>query len=505
MLPDRRRWLLPVIGLLYLIPFPYFPAIHSPNEGSRLYQVRALVDDHSFAVDGELRRYGAMGDLARSPSGTYPNKAPGVSILGAVVYAIAKGLVGGRPEQLSNGSLLYLLRVFCCGLPTLALLAFMRRRLWRWANDGEAADLALLAYALGSLAYTYGLLFFSHQLAAVCLAGAFLCLEASRERDRLWLCALAGVLSGYAVLTEYTSAIAALPLGIYSLVAMRRKVASVLSFGLASLPPQGFLLWYHQIAYGSPFKVGYQNNVNQQFQQWHAQGFMGVTTPTWLGLFGSYLSPAKGLLTFAPFLAFGIVGIWLLIRRAATRKAGLLLATLWVSYTLFTASFIYEAWGWTVGPRHLAPLAAFLALAAGPGIAAARRRGPSWGGLATGLCLLSVIFTSLATITYPHFPEQFSSGFFEVSLPLLIGGYLPRNLFGLLVPSSWQLGWAVYFAAWLGVVGWMLLRSARSVRAFAAALATVLLWMVLLGTVSHSPSNEKASVLTFIRQTYRAE
>ena len=34
---------------------------------------------------------------------------------------------------------------------------------------------------------------------------------------------------------------------------------------------------------------------------------------------------------------------------------------------LFTASFVYEAWGWTVGPRHLSPLAAFLVLARGGG------------------------------------------------------------------------------------------------------------------------------------------
>src|ERR1700723_291250 len=140
MFSDRRRWLLPLLAALYVIPFPYFPAIHSPNEGSRLYQVRSLIDDGSFAVDGSLRRYGPIGDLAHSDTGYYPNKAPGVSILGAGVYFVARAFQHGQPAGLSNGLLLYLLRLFCCGLPTIALLWFMRPWLWRLAHDGVSAD-----------------------------------------------------------------------------------------------------------------------------------------------------------------------------------------------------------------------------------------------------------------------------------------------------------------------------------------------------------------------------
>jgi hypothetical protein len=501
MVPDRRRWLIPVIAALYVIPFPYFPAIHSPNEGSRLYQVRSLVDDHSFAVDNALRRYGPIGDLAHSDTGYYPNKAPGVSIFGAAVYWVAKLFVG---ERLDNGALLYLVRVFCCGLPTVVLLVFMRRRMWRWAHDPDAADVALISYALGSLAYTYGLLFFSHQLAAVCLAGSFLCLEANRERPRFWLCILGGFLAGYAVLSEYTSAVAALPLGIYVLVASRHRWRSVLAFGLASVPPQLLLLRYHQIAYGSPFRVGYQSNVSHQFQQWHAQGFMGVTTPTWLGLVGSYFSPAKGLLIFSPFLALGFVGLWVLSRRSETRAPARLLGVLLVLYTAFTASFIYEAWGWTVGPRHIAPLAAFLAFPAAAGLAAARAKGTAWGGVALGLCLLSVVMTSLSTVTYPHFPEVFSNGFLEVTLPLLFGGYLPRNLFGA-SGGDWTLGWLLYFVGWGGLLGFQLVRGVARASGRAIAVATFCVGVLTLWLVSNAPHPQKEAALKFIQQSYRAE
>lgn len=497
-----RSWLLPLIGALYLIPFPYFPAIHSPNEGSRLYQVRALVDDGTFAVNGALQRYGPVGDLARSQGGLYPNKAPGVSILGALVYAVAKALVGWRADRISNEVLLYLLRVSCSGLPTLALLWFLRPLLGRWSGDGESADVILFTYALGSLAYTYGLLFFSHQLAAVCLAGALLALEASRTRERLWLLGLGGFLAGYAVLTEYTAALAALPLGLYVLWTARQKLAGAVAFGAASLPPQALLLWYHKIAYGSPFRIGYQNNVNQTFQGWHNQGFMGVTTPSLLALGGSFFSPAKGLLIFSPFLALGLLGLWILKDRPATRPPAALLGALFLLYSAFTASFIYEAWGWTVGPRHLAPLAAFLALPAAVGLAAARRRGDLAGGVACGLCLLSVLLTSLATITYPHFPEDFSNGFFEVTVPLLLGGYLPRNAIGLLGGAP-ALGWFLYFGCWLAGLITIVRLGARGVGR-AAAVGTAAAGLLCLGVLARGHSVQKASMLRFIEETYRA-
>ncbi len=219
MRPDARAWLLPVLAALIVIPYPYFPAIRSPNEGARLYQARAIVDDGTFALDGELRRYGQMGDLSHSDRGYFPNKAPGASILGAGVYWVARLFVGGDGTRVSNEILQYLLRLFCSALPTVALLFFLRPVLWSWAGEGVAADLTLAAYALGSLAYTYGLLYFGHQLTAVCLLGSFLAIEGSRaagvETRRLGLLAVAGFLAGTAVLVEYPGALAALPLGLY--------------------------------------------------------------------------------------------------------------------------------------------------------------------------------------------------------------------------------------------------------------------------------------------------
>ncbi|MHB8420419.1 MAG: hypothetical protein ACYDCL_20290 [Myxococcales bacterium] len=495
---------MPLLALLYLLPFPYFPALHSPNEGSRLYQVRAIVDDGTFAVNGPLRRYGPIGDLAVDGGRYYPNKAPGISILGAAVYAAAKALVGWDAGKVSNAALLYLLRACCCALPTLLFLAALRRRLWAWTGAGVAADAAVAAYGLGSLAYTYGLLFFSHQLCAVLLGGSFLLLETAREEDRLAPAAWAGLCAGGAVLVEYTAALAALPLGLYALLALKRRFRGTLAFGLASLPPQLALLAYHRAAYGSPFETGYRHNVSQQFQAWHSHGFMGVGLPTWNALGGSFFDPSRGLLIFSPFLALAPLGIWLLWKDARRRPAALLLAALTALYTLFTASFVFDAWGWTVGPRHLAPLAAFLVLPAGVAIASLRRRSPAWGGFAAGLCALSVLITGLATVTYPHIPDGvFGNAFFEVTLPLLVSGDLPRTVLSFFGAGPWV--WGLYFAAFAAVVGWLFLAVPGRGPGRPTALVTAALALAIL-SVSGKELNPaaKRAQLDFIERTYRS-
>ncbi len=115
------------------------------------------------------------------------------------------------------------------------------------------------------------------------------------------------------------------------------------------------------------------------------------------------------------------------------------------------------------------------------------------------------MITSLATITYPHFPEVFTNGFFEVTVPLLKGGFLPRNLLGLLVGAQAQaLGWVLFFAGWLLILGWMIARGASALAGRVAVLATTAAGLLLLGVVARGASAEKEQMLQFIRQTYRA-
>ena len=50
----------------YVYLFPYFSRIQSANELPRVYLVKAIVEDHSFAIDNGIRRWGGTSDMAAS-------------------------------------------------------------------------------------------------------------------------------------------------------------------------------------------------------------------------------------------------------------------------------------------------------------------------------------------------------------------------------------------------------------------------------------------------------
>jgi hypothetical protein len=80
-----------------------------------------------------------------------------------------------------------------------------------------------------------------------------------------------------------------------------------------------------------------------------------------------------------------------------------------------------------LGPRHLTPLIPFLVAPLAIGIAWCRKQG--WlSGVAGGLCAASIVVTGVASVTYPHIPEEFTGAIAHLIWPLLKGGYLPYNL-----------------------------------------------------------------------------
>ena len=100
-------------------------------------------------------------------------------MLGVPIYAVASWLIGEPP---SRQTAVRVLRIFAVTLPCLVFLLFFRRFL----DDLEASpwlrDATLVGYALGSMAFAYGLMFVGHQLAAVCLASAMIAFYSAGKR-----------------------------------------------------------------------------------------------------------------------------------------------------------------------------------------------------------------------------------------------------------------------------------------------------------------------------------
>lgn len=500
------RWLVLVVALAYLFPFPHFEVLRSPNELSRLYQVRALVDDGVLHVNAQVKRYGRMGDLSERKGRMFPNKAPGISLLGAPVYAALRAVTGA---DVSNRGLLWVLRLTLCMLPTLLLLTPLRRWAARTCGDGQAADAAVLVFALGTLAMPYSLLFFSHQLSAVFAAASFLLLERVRHGDDRGRSAVAGLFAGLAVMTEYTLAPVAALLGLYLLLTAPRKPQAVSLFLLGALPCALGLFAYHQHAWGHPLSTGYQYVQNKTFASWHAQGFMGVAWPKLSSLAGNLFSPARGLFAFSPALLPAIVG--LVVMRRADRAATRFVAALVAFYFFIAAAFLYQAWGWMLGPRHLTPLAPFLVAPLACAIAWLRvkqRQGGVWSigsGVLGGLAAASIVVNATASAVYPHIPEEFSAAMAHLVWPLIGEGYLPYNLVevatGKLLPATWWVYFAFLAAVAVGAA-WLCQTGERRGRGMAVAASVLAVHLALLAFAHPALSARERKTRDWIMKTW---
>jgi hypothetical protein len=413
---SRYGWL-GAIAIAYLYVFPYFPAINSANELPRVYLVKAIVEDHTFQVDKGVARWHVTADVSPSAGHLYSNKAPGSSFLAAPPYALVRA-VAGEP---SLAATFWICRVFTGVIPMLLFLVLAYRFLERFAPEPEVRVLALVTYALGSLAMTYSILYYSHQLAAICIASAWMLAVDVVDRKRgLRAMAAAGFLAGAAPLVDYQAAFAGVPLVIYIVARMwrwpRRQLAQHLGVAAAAAAvPIAILLWYHAVCFGGPFRTGYDKS--ETFAHFHKQGFLGLTRPHWDAFSGSLWAANNGLLVLSPWVLLAIPGgVWLW--RRGDRATVLACSGVALVFVLFVSSITFWRGGWGVGPRYITAMLPFL-LPLFVVALAELRRWPWVAGVCAATIVSAVAIYVLSAATFPYWPENLRNPLVEVMARLL--------------------------------------------------------------------------------------
>ena len=278
----------------------------------------------------------------------------------------------------------------------LLFLWWFRRELPRFADDERARRAGFLAFALGSMALPYGLLFYSHAPAMACAGGAFLLALLARPM-------LAGLLAGAAVVFDYQSVLAAAVVGVY--VGWRRP-RDLVRFALGGAAPAVLLLYYHWAAFGSPLRTGYAFAADPA----QKRGFLGVVGPNWKAFGQALVAPDNGLLFLAPWTVLAVVGVVAGRRRAETWVC----AAAAVLYILFIGSTVPEfgRGGWSVGPRYIAAAVPFLAWLAARGLDVIEPR-PVARTVGHAIILIGVFVHVVAATTYPHWPIAFHNPLFS--------------------------------------------------------------------------------------------
>src|SRR5262249_13191610 len=103
----------------YLFFTQTFHDVMNPNESSRILLTSAIVDDHTFALDQAMTRYGSTVDRSYFRGHYYSAKAIGYSLIGIPFYFVVTGF---RPG-LSLEVIVWILRLFLNFIP-LTLFAF---------------------------------------------------------------------------------------------------------------------------------------------------------------------------------------------------------------------------------------------------------------------------------------------------------------------------------------------------------------------------------------------
>ncbi|HTG37972.1 MAG TPA: hypothetical protein VL973_04105 [Sphingomonas sp.] len=358
---------------LVWISAAWFGSWHwNPNSAVRVFAAISLVEERDATID-QFEHLTI--DKARFGPHFYLDKPPGITLLAVPLVALTNSITGDR----STGKVLttqdkafdhYIkLRQWVAAAfinaTLLALAAVALMDIGRRVTGSVAAGaFAGLAFALGTPLWGWATTLFGHAAVASLLVIAvhFVLKGTSADRGRADALMAGGSL-GLALLIEHSALLFAVPVGCWTLWRMRvlspadaiRAAADATIAAAAALLP---LLVYNMIAFGEPFRLGYEGVVGWEGME---QGLFGLTYPH-LTVLGEILwGTRRGILWAAPVLiaaAPGLVAAW----RGGARDVALLALTGAVGAFLYNASYVYWDGGNTTGPRHAMPAVAFLSL-----------------------------------------------------------------------------------------------------------------------------------------------
>jgi hypothetical protein len=442
-----------VIAAAVFVSYAYFYQGEGYNQNSRFDLTRAIIEEHTLRIDTYQSN---TGDKSVVDGHFYSDKAPGLALAAVPVWDAARvGLHAirknqSRPEPISGER--YLATVGTVALPSAAAVACLFMLAIELGASIEGAGFAALALGLATPFWCYATLFWGHAPSAAYLLFAFAAAMGLRGfqspgRD-LVLATFAGLMAGWAVVTDFT---AAPPAGAVALLALIHvwpdgrgrlfRVAAGIVGG--ALPCIVLLMIYNLLAFGSMFKIGYPYNVMVARLPWQRQGFMGISYPKLSVLGEILLGKYRGLLPLAPVLVAAPFGIWLLWKRAAARQGTVALTAIALYYLLLNAGYSVWDGGWSYGPRLLSPALPFLCLP----LALVWTRGlRTFRSLLAILGLYGGFMSLLAVSTFAMPPDSFKSPVRQLLWPAFRAGHLSAPA------ETWNLGMRVGLSGLVSLV-----------------------------------------------------
>jgi hypothetical protein len=374
-------WLV-VLSYAYVIPLK-----PNWNAESHLFVTFSIVDHHSLNIDPYHVR---LGDESFYRGHYYSDKAPGLSFLALPIYAASHLLspsfkgqryVAGKDQSFAiprnTVYLRYLITYLLVVLPSALFAVLLWLFLGRLMGNEKWALALTGVYSFGTIAWVYGSQFFSHQITAMLLFASFMILfdkvrTRRPNRRTLAFTALAGFLTGYAVITEYPAVVIASLLGLYLLSITPRRIPALGAFLLGMAPAATLGLAYNVLAFGKPFAIGYTFVHSAWYRNPVHPGPLGlanplsygIKAPTWTSLWQITFGTYRGIFLVSPVLLLFFVALFFMKKRKDLKREFWLCLLAVFLYFLIDASrgVGTNGWsgGWSVASRHLTPILPFM-------------------------------------------------------------------------------------------------------------------------------------------------
>jgi hypothetical protein len=389
---DNRRVAL-LLGLLVLVVFGPIVATDTAQPAARYNLTAALVEHRSVDL-GPYRDHLGI-DKATYRGRLRSDKAPGQPLLAVPVYMVGRafGALPANRVRIHGDLGLWWNTLWSSMVPFAVLLALLFSACARFASR-RVSIAVTLALGIGTMMLPYSVNLFGHSLAALFAFGSWLVLERSRASPHR--AAIAGLLAGMAVLTEYETAIIVVVLVGYALVRERARIAWFL---LGGTGPALVLAWYQWRAFGAPWHTTYfggEIDTKVEYALPGARGFVDL------------FFADRGLWVGAPVALIALVAVAYLARRGtpSARTHAIVALAIVIPYFVLAAGWSGLALLEDSGPRYVIPVLPFLAVPLAvmwdrlwvPTVAAA-----IWGALTS----IPAAFTYILVVTGQHpFPEM---------------------------------------------------------------------------------------------------
>lgn len=350
---DRHAIL--VLAVAFCALYAYFFQGGGWNQNSHFDTIRALVEKHTVEISDYVKN---TGDVGRLDGKVYSNKGPGLALVGAPVYFVLYHLEKALGHDIDSALMIrrnaHTVTFFVSGIPAVVLLIMLYLNFRRSGATLREALVLAGGFGAGSLIFPYSGVLMSHVLTACLLFTAW---HLSSDLTFRWrLQALAGVLTGMAVVTDLLATPVAFMLLAYAMFAHRKR--SWFAFAAGATAIALMFMTYNALCFGRPW-ITHQTLPNPQFQ---TEGLVlgMLQAPDLRRIYWLTIHPFRGLfyccpLFLVPILSWPSGWNW----RVLTWEQSIPL-TIIASICAFMLCFNGWAGGYCVGPRYMIPMLPFL-------------------------------------------------------------------------------------------------------------------------------------------------